>query len=405
MSEVTTHRNIIYRLLPGSRANARRLAGQAGACRFVWNAILGQHNDACEAAKANGEKPPSVSFFSLGKEFTRLRNEIPWLSEYSFTVTRYCLKYQADAWKAFFRGDGGAPKFKSRYGTTPSFTNPWNVRIDWDWISIPRIGPMRIRRKGGNLYPDGKPVTAVIRKVAGKWYVTVCYEVEAAERPDTGVSAGVDMNVRQVAVVDTTGEAGIVPAPDTGRLDAKVRRYQRKLARQRKGSRRRMRTRLRVQRLQRQRANKRANWQHRVSRRIANRASRVFVEKLNVRGMTRSARGTVDNPGTNVKAKSGLNREILNTGWHGMKEKLAYKCGVVEIDPAFTSQTCNVCGRVDKASRPSQAEFKCVACGHADNADLNAARNILASGTGASARRGAFALATPVTRETDRMVA
>ncbi len=236
MSETSSYRNIIYRLLPGSRANARRLAGQAGACRFVWNTILGQHNDAYEDAKANGEKPPSVSFFSLGKEFTSLRNEIPWLSEYSFSITRYVLKYQADAWKAFFRGEAGHPRFKSRHGSTPSFTIPQAVTIRDDMISIPRIGPMRIRRKGGNPYPEGTPVKAVVKKTAGKWYVTVCYEVEVEERPDTGVTAGVDMNVRQVAVVDTTGGAEIIPAPDTGRLDAKIGRNQRRLARQRKGS-------------------------------------------------------------------------------------------------------------------------------------------------------------------------
>ena len=402
MSETSTYRNIIYRLLPGSKASARRLAGQAGTCRFVWNTMLGQHNDAHEEAKANGEKPPSVSFFSLGKEFTVLRNEIPWLCEYSFSITRYVLKDQADAWKAFFRGEAGHPRFKSRHGSTPSFTIPEAVTIRDDMINVPRVGHMRIRREGGNPYPEGKPVKAVVRKIAGKWDVTVCYEVEAEERPDTGVSAGVDMNVRQVAVVDTTGEAEIIPAPDTGRLDAKIGRNQRRLARQRKGSRRHMRTRLRLQRLQRKRANRRRNWRHQVSRRIANRASTVTVEKLNTRGMTRSARGTLENPGTKVKAKSGLNREILSTGWHSVKEKLAYKCALVEIDPAFTSQTCYVCGRVDKASRPSQAEFTCVACGHADNADLNAARNIMAYGIGASARRGALALATPVTRETDR---
>ena len=405
MSETTTHRNIIYRLLPSSKENARRLAGQAGACRFVWNEMLGRHNDAYEAAKESGDKPPSVSFFSLGREFTALRNSIPWLSEYSFHITRYVLKYQADAWKAFFGGEAGHPRFKSKYGTTPSFTVPDNVRIDGDRIAIPRIGTMRIRRKGGNPYPDGRPVQAVIRKEAGKWYVTVCYAVEAEERPDTGVSAGVDMNVRQVAVATSAGEAEIISAPETGDLDAKIGRNQRRLARQRKGSRRRMKTKLRLQRLQRKRANRRRNWQHQVSRRIANRAGTVFVENLNTRGMTRSARGTVDNPGTNVKAKSGLNREILATGWHDMKAKLAYKTGVVEINPAYTSQTCYACGHVDKASRPSQAEFKCVACGHADNADLNAARNIMASGLGASARRGALALATPATRETDRKLA
>ena len=263
----------------------------------------------------------------------------------------------------------------------------------------------RYKGGGGNPYPEGKPVKAVVRKIAGKWYVTVCYELEAEERPDTGVSAGVDMNVRQVAVVDTTGEAEIIPAPDTGRLDAKIGRNQRRLARQRKGSRRRTRTRLRLQRLQRKRANRRRNWRHQVSRRIANRAGTVIVEKLNTAGMTKSAKGTLENPGRKVKAKSGLNREILNTGWHSVKEMLAYKClELIEVNPAYTSQSCNACGYVDPENR-NDRKFECVACGHADHADLNAARNILTSGTGVSARRGALALATPVIRETDRKLA
>ena len=109
------------------------------------------------------------------------------------------------------------------------------------------------------------------------------------------------------------------------------------------------------------RASRRKNWHHQASRRIANRASRVFVGKLNTAGMTRSARGTIDNPGTKVKAKSGLDREILSTGRHGLKEKLSDRCAVVEIDPVLTSRTCNECGWVDKASRHSQAEFTCVA--------------------------------------------
>ena len=188
-----------------------------------------------------------------------LRNEIPWLCAYSFSITRYVLKYQADAWKAFFRGEAGHPRFKSRHGSTQSFTIPEAVTVRDDMISIPRVGPIRIRRN-----PEGKPVKAVNRKIAGKWSITVCYEVEAEERSDTGVLAGVDMNVRQVAVVDTTGGAEIIPAPGTGRLDAKIGRNQRRLARQRKGSRRRMRTRLRLQRLLRMRASRRKNWHHQV---------------------------------------------------------------------------------------------------------------------------------------------
>ena len=131
----------------------------------------------------------------------------------------------------------------------------------------------------------------------------------------------------------------------------------------------------------------------------------MFVENLNTAGMTRSARGTLDSPGTNVKARSGLSREMLGTAWHGLKQKLSDTCAVEGVDPADTSQTCNACGNIDKASRRTQSDLMCMACGHADNADLNAARNIMASGLGAFARRGAFASATPVTRETDRKLA
>ena len=402
MSENITHRNIVYRLLPETQSVARQLAGLAGACRFTWNEILGRQKADYEEAKARGERPPSVTFFSLGKRFTELRRDLPWLSDYSSKITRYTLKYQADAWKAAFRGDKSFPRCKSRHNTTPSFTIPEGVKIRDGKLHVPKIGWLTMRRKGGNPYPDGKPVQAVVRKVAGKWYVTVCYAVEAPEIVDTGVAAGVDMNVRQVAVATTEGETEIIHAPDTRMLDTKIRRNQRKMAKQRKGSRRRFKTRFRLQRLQRKRAAARRNWHHQASRRIADRASTVVVEDLNTKGMTRSAKGTSENPSRNVKAKANLNREILNTGWHQMKQCLGYKARVIEVDPAYTSQTCHACGHADKASRRDRT-YECVACGH--HADLNAARNILASGIGATARRGALTSVTPVTREIDATAA
>ncbi len=111
---VSAYRNITYRLLPGSRSKAKHLAGLAGACRFVWNAILAEQSEAYRKAKEAGEKPPSVSFFSLGKRFTALRSTVEWLPEYSFGVVRYTLKYQADAWKAFFKEGKRRPRFHSR---------------------------------------------------------------------------------------------------------------------------------------------------------------------------------------------------------------------------------------------------------------------------------------------------
>ncbi len=82
-------------------------------------------------------------------------------------------------------------------------------------------------------------------------------------------------------------------------------------------------------------------------------------------------------------------KDILNTGWGGLKQKLGYKSArLVEVNPQYTSQTCSRCGFIDKNNRPTQAMFKCLACGHTDNADVNAALNILASGIEATGRGG-----------------
>jgi hypothetical protein len=115
--------------------------------------------------------------------------------------------------------------------------------------------------------------------------------------------------------------------------------------------------------------------------------------------MTRSARGTAREPGWNVRAKSGLNREILRSGWGLLVRRLEDKApGRAEkISPAFTSQRCSACGHVDPKSRESQARFACTACGYACHADVNAAINI-AAGHAVTAR-GGFRNTGPANRE------
>jgi putative transposase len=115
--------------------------------------------------------------------------------------------------------------------------------------------------------------------------------------------------------------------------------------------------------------------------------------------MTRSAKGTRENPGRNVRQKAGLNRGILRSGWGLLVRRLEQKApGRVErVNAAFTSQRCSACGLVDAKSRKSQARFVCTACGYACHADVNAARNI-AAGHAVTAR-GGFRGAEPVNRE------
>ena len=129
MTETTlTHRNIRYRLIPGTCAKSAALSRLAGATRFVWNHFLVANQEAMTAYREGRGEKPSVSFFSLGRQFTTLRSETPWLQELPFAPIRYVLKYQADAFQRFFK-HGGFPRFKGRRGDD-SVTLPSNIRID-----------------------------------------------------------------------------------------------------------------------------------------------------------------------------------------------------------------------------------------------------------------------------------
>lgn len=129
-------------------------------------------------------------------------------------------------------------------------------------------------------------------------------------------------------------------------------------------------------------ASARKDYLHKVSTLIAESHGVVRIEKLNVQGMSASARGTVEEPGRNVRAKAGMNKAILDQGWWMFRVFLAYKLEerggrLEEVPAAYTSQTCAECGVVDRESRKNQSVFCCTACGHSNNADVNAARNIL----------------------------
>ncbi len=196
--------------------------------------------------------------------------------------------------------------------------------------------------------------------------------------------------------------------PNTARHERRVKHYQRMMARRQgpnrkkgiKASNRWLRARLLHQRAQATLRHARRNWCHGVSREVADGYSLVHLEKWNNRGMTRSAQGTKENPGTKVRAKAGLNRAILASCWGKFHQCLDYKTNTNYVDPAYTSQTCNKCRHVDKKNRKTQSVFICTDCGYRDNADANAALNILASGNGAAGRDKTRGETHPVERQT-----
>ena len=193
------------------------------------------------------------------------------------------------------------------------------------------------------------------------------------QKPDDGKVLGVDMNVRQVA----TSDGHFYFLPDLKKKEARRKRYQRRMARQVKGSNRRKDTRKKFAKVSREIANIRKNWIHQTTKDIAEKCGTIIVEDLKVKNMTASATGSVQNPGKNIRQKAGLNRAMLETAFGEIRRNLRYKCGrLIEVNPAYTSQTCSKCGHLEKENRKTQSRFLCVSCGFASNADTNAAMNI-----------------------------
>ena len=262
-------------------------------------------------------------------------------------------------------------------------------------VRVPKVGWVRFRWSRD--VPADVKSYRVTRDRAGRWHVGFAVIPGPVEGPGTGQVVGIDRGVAVSAAL-STGEMLYVPGL-TARETARLRRLERKLARAKRGSNRRARVKAGIARLTARETARRKDWAEKASTAIARRFDVIRVEALDIRSMTRSARGTTEDPGRNVAAKAGLNREIARSGWGLLVRRIEDKApGRVErVPPAYTSQRCSACGQVDGRSRESQAAFRCTACGYACNADVNAARNI-AAGHAVKARGGGRA-AGPVNRE------
>jgi putative transposase len=261
-------------------------------------------------------------------------------------------------------------------------------------IYVPKAGWVRFR--WSRTVPRAKSYR-VRMDPAGRWHVAFAAVPNPIEAPGTGVVVGVDRGVAVSAAL-STGEMLTCPRLSPYR-QRRLRRLRRKLARAQRQSNRRARVKLAIARLKAREADSRKDWAEKLSTDLTRRFDVIRVEDLHVGNMTRSAQGTLAEPGRNVRAKAGLNREILASGWGVLVRRLEQKApGRIEkINPAFTSQRCSACGHVSGDNRKSQAVFTCSACRYHCHADVNAAKNI-AAGHAVTAR-GGVRVAGPVNRE------
>lgn len=157
------------------------------------------------------------------------------------------------------------------------------------------------------------------------------------------------------------------------------------MSRKKKGSANRKKAVNRLGNLHRRIAHQRSDWLHKLTTELADRHPVVALEDLAVKNMSASAKGAIEAPGKNVRQKAGLNRGILDAAWGEFGRQLTYKVQwrsgrVILVNPAYTSRTCRICGHESAENRKTQSVFACVACDHTENADIHAAKNILAAG-------------------------
>ncbi len=386
-----------YRLYPtpSQMIGCRRHCGDA---RFVWNLALEQFNFWRPGRRAS---PGSTERFRQLAEARRGS----WLGEGSSSVQQQALRdfdRALASWKAGTHRRPTRRKKGVREGFCVRDVRVRRISRKWAQVQVPKVGWVRFRFTR----PLGEHGMArVTLDRSGRWHVAFSAPQPGLRRVG-GSAVGVDLGVVHTV---TTSDARHFEIPAFHPSEeARLLRLERRKARQRIGSNRWARTKHSIAAIHARAADRRRDWVEKTSTALVVRHDLVAFEDLPVKSMIRSARGSREQNGRNVRAKAGLNRRIAVSCWSalvrrtGQKAEASERCVVALVNPRHTSQRCSACGHVDPGNRPTQAVFRCLACGDCENADINAAKNILAAGLAVAARGGRPEVGAPGEARTTR---
>jgi putative transposase len=355
-----------------------KLRRAAGCCRFVWNKML-------ELQKTRLDwNEPVLEGYTLDEVLAHQKQ------------TYYPFLYDAPAQSlqqvndqlvtAIFNAfdpkmPQAFPIFKKK-GRKDSFRIPqgfeWNIKDER--VTIPNIGSFRYRNsyQAGELI--GTPKNMTVSREGDNWFVSIGVEYEVPEVVHPHMDrVGIDLGLKNFAVL-STGEV-IAPLNAFRKLERELAAAQRKLSRKQKFGSNWKKQKAVVSGIHRRIANCRRDFLHKHSDRITNNHGDLRMEGLKVSSMAASAAGTVEEPGVNVSAKSGMNKSILDQGMYEFRRQIRYKVlwkggkfGLV--DPKYTSQECPECHHIDTKNRPTRDWFCCLKCGFHGPADWVASLNI-----------------------------
>lgn len=339
-----------------------RLRSWIGASRVVYNLGMEIKN---ATYKATGK---SIHKFELMKQLTDVRKDVEWIKDAPVDVLQSTIERLEIAYQNFFRtfkNGGGYPKFASK--KTYRSIKFKRVSIDNNLVTLTRIGVLKMFKDSKIL---GTPKNAHVILEPTGFFVCIQCENVPQKFVSENQTIGLDMGLSHFCV-DSNGNF-IANPKHFKKYERQLRIENRSLARKKKGSKSWYKQVERLALLHHKIANVRKDFLHKESTIIAKRYSTVYMEDLNISGM----------------AKNGhLAKHILDAGWGIFKTMLSYKTNVVAVNPKGTSQTCSECSAVDPKSRVSQSEFICTSCGHKENADVNASKNIKSRGTALSRKR------------------
>ena len=414
-----------FRMYP-SPVQAERMLTHCAHARYVWNLAVEQHSHWRRWRRS------APGFAEQCRQLTEARRENEWLGSGNADVQQQALKDFARAKNARFTSGFGEPTWRRKHvhegfrviGTdrVPEYHEDGSPKRNaksgrqvmgrsvvvhklnrrWAQVRVPGCGGVRFRLsvKGrGAKLPKAKSFRVTFRN--GQWHIAFALAPEPLRAPGTNTVIGIDRGDTDTAALFDGRKLNCPQL--TAKEHARIRKHQRRAARAPKGSATKAAEHTKTARLKAREANRRKDWCEKTSTMLARSYSLVRFEKLNIKNMTRSAKGSVEQPGQNVAQKAGLNRVILAQGWGMLRQRTGHKApGRVEDVPApYTSLRCSTCGWIDKNSRKSQAEFVCSSCGFTCNADTNASINV-AAGQGGIPRPRRSAGAGGVTTATSR---
>ena len=347
-----------------------------GCSRFVFNRALAWHSEQYEQ-----DKSIKFSYTKLAKLLPQWKKELLWLKVCHSQVLQQSLKDLESAFKNFFQKRADFPKFKKK-GVKERFRFPQGCKLEQenDRLFLPKIGWIRYRNSR-EVVGEVKNVT--VSQKCGRFFVSIQTEFEYEIPTHKGGEIGIDMGVARFATL-SNGEY-FEPINAFKTYKGKLAKLQKRLKNKVKFSQNWQKLKAKIAKLHHKIANCRKDFLHQTSSKISKNHAMIYIEDLQVSNMSRSAKGTVEEHGKNVKQKSGLNRSILDQSWFEFRRQLDYKTiwnggFLVAVPPQNTSRCCPNCGHTAKENRQTQADFECVECGYTENADVVGALNVLARG-------------------------